>query len=382
VVESVMSMNDSATIGSALLAAAAALDDQSLLARVEGLARDSRAKTVEMLAHLGEIDRRKLHRGQGCGKLFGYCTEILRLSEAAAWNRIQAARAARRFPVILDLLADGRINLTTVRVLAPCLTSDNHLALLHEASGLRRRHVEEIVARVDPRAEVAASLRKLPSRPVMPPEGSQVLTVVDQPHEGVPASPPAPAPRDSPPVSPPTSPAMSGQGVALPRRGSVVPLRPSRYRLEVTIGEEPHGDLRWLQDAMRREIPDGDPSAIVGRALKALRATIEKKAFAATAIPRATHSRAGTPGSRHVPADVQRKVWERDGGRCAFVARTGRRCSERSYLEFRHVAPYARGGEATVANISLRCASHNAYEAEVVFGDGSQSPWGRARRAD
>ena len=48
----------------------------------------------------------------GCS---GYCTEILRFSEAVAYNLIKAARAARKFPVILDLLPDGSVNLTTVR---------------------------------------------------------------------------------------------------------------------------------------------------------------------------------------------------------------------------------------------------------------------------
>jgi hypothetical protein len=41
---------------------------------------------------------------------------------------------------------------------------------------------------------------------------------------------------------------------------------------------------------------------------------------------------------------------------------------ERGFLEFHHVAPYALGGEATAANIQLRCRSHNAYEARLYFG--------------
>ena len=40
------------------------------------------------------------------------------------------------------------------------------------------------------------------------------------------------------------------------------------------------------------------------------------------------------------------------------------------FLEFHHREPYAIGGEATVANISLRCRAHNVYEAELAFGRG------------
>jgi hypothetical protein len=65
---------------------------------------------------------------------------------------------------------------------------------------------------------------------------------------------------------------------------------------------------------------------------------------------------------------VKRAVWLRDGGRCAFVASAGRRCNERAFLEFHHREPYAIGGEAAVANISLRCRQHNAYEGQLAFG--------------
>jgi len=64
---------------------------------------------------------------------------------------------------------------------------------------------------------------------------------------------------------------------------------------------------------------------------------------------------------------VKRAVWQRDGGRCAFVGSRGV-CGERGFLEFHHVVPFAAAGEATVANIQLRCRAHNAYEASLFFG--------------
>ena len=147
----------------------------------------------------------------------------------------------------------------------------------------------------------------------------------------------------------------------------VAPLAPDRYRLQITMDEDAHGDLRCLQDLLRRDIPDGDPAAIVARALKLLRQAAEKRAFSATAKPRP--GRTSKAGSRDIPARVERAVWRRDGGQCAFVAKNGRRCTERSYIEYHHAnEPYALGGEATVENISLRCRAHNVYESETIFG--------------
>jgi hypothetical protein len=133
------------------------------------------------------------------------------------------------------------------------------------------------------------------------------------------------------------------------------------------VAKETEEQLRRLQDLLRGEIPDGNPGEIIARSLPLLLREVERKKFAATSKPRPGSG--ANPGSRHVPADVKRKVWERDGGQCAFVARNRRRCTERSYLEFHHAnEPYAFGGEATVENISLRCRAHNVYEAELIFG--------------
>jgi hypothetical protein len=136
--------------------------------------------------------------------------------------------------------------------------------------------------------------------------------------------------------------------------------------VQITLGQEAHDDLRALQDMMRREIPDGDPAVIVARGLKLLRQQAQRKVFAATPRPRA--AKATKAGSRNIPANVERTVWQRDGGQCAFIAVNGRRCTERSYIEFHHKSPYAIGGEPTVNNISLRCREHNEYESELIFG--------------
>src|SRR5712692_10308407 len=110
-----------------ILVTAAALSDQDLLAHLEVLASRDREPSVELVAHLAVLDGRPaLYAAQGYGSLFSYCTQALRLSEDAACNRIAAARACRRFPLILELLASGSLTLTSVRLLARHLTAENH----------------------------------------------------------------------------------------------------------------------------------------------------------------------------------------------------------------------------------------------------------------
>src|SRR5687768_12407888 len=117
-----------------IVAIAAGLSDEALLARVEGLVARERVCSVELIANLAELETRDAYIGRGVRSLYLYCTQILHMSEHAAYNRIAAARAARLFPVILELLADGSVNLTTVTLLAPHLTAENHRAVLADAT--------------------------------------------------------------------------------------------------------------------------------------------------------------------------------------------------------------------------------------------------------
>jgi hypothetical protein len=377
-----------------ILEALRRLTDAELVARVEALARREHGDTALLVAHLAELDTRDWFLRAGYSSLFTYCRDALALSEHDSYNRIEVARAARRFPVLLELLASGAVNLTTVRLLVPHLTPENHAGVLEEARGKKRSEVEEIVARLAPFPEVPPTIRKLPPpRPAYPPplprgpEGQGVRTAwgpAGCAASGDPAASPlaaaAPAAGDAPPCpsstalpagtcpATPAAPPYPSPELPRPRSADVIPLAPDRYRLQCTIGGVTLEKLRLAQDLLRHAIPSGDEAAILDRALTALLVEVARARFAAVENPQP--ARGTAPGSRHVPAEVKRAVWVRDLGRCAFVGTDGRRCNERAFVEFHHVRPYAAGGEATVENIQLRCRRHNGYEARTFFDRG------------
>ena len=146
----------------------------------------------------------------------------------------------------------------------------------------------------------------------------------------------------------------------------IKPLAPERYKVQFTVSGETYATLRQVQDLMRHLIPDGDVALIFERALTLLLTDLRRTKHAHVGRPRLTLSHGGS-SSRQIPARVKRTVWERDGGRCAFVGTTGR-CTERGFLEFHHVVPFADGGATSADNLELRCRAHNAFEAERWFG--------------
>jgi len=324
------------------------LSDDDLVAEVKSLAQREQDATARLVAHVAELDARRLRLAAGFSSLFTYCCEVLRLSEAEAYNRIEAARAATRFSIILDMLGERSLNLTTVRLVAAHLTADNHQGLLTAASGKSRRQVEELLVRYFPRPDVAPAVRKLPvATPMSAPAATANASATSAPSEGIPLRPQAaPPPRTRPAV--------------------VAPLAPDRHEIRFTARAETCAKLRLAQELLRHSAPTGDVAEVFDRALTVLLEDLARKKFAATTQPRA--SRASAPGSRHIPAKVQRAVWLRDDGRCAFVANGSRRCNERAFIQFHHLDPYGVGGEPVMENIELRCRSHNRYEAELFYG--------------
>lgn len=327
-----------------LLSLVADLSDAALLAQVTALAERERHATADLVASLAELDARRLYLGAGCSSLFTYCTQVLRLSEHAAYGRIEAARAVRRFPDILTRLSEGTLTLTAVCLLAPVLTDENHEEMLDAARHKSKREVEQLVAHARPRPAVPSAIRKLPAPKPSHSRGGLPSGKAAEPQM------PAPVPIWPPPPS---------------RQAVVAALAPERYKVQFTVSRETHDKLRRVQDLLRHTFPSGDPAAIFERALTLLLEDLEKQKLAATARPRA--ARPASAGSRHVPAALRRQVWARDGGQCAFIGRAGR-CTERGFLEFHHVVPFAAGGKTSLENLQLRCRAHNAYEAEMHFG--------------
>jgi hypothetical protein len=145
----------------------------------------------------------------------------------------------------------------------------------------------------------------------------------------------------------------------------IAPLSPARYLVKLTVSQETHDKLQRARDLLRHTIPNGEPAAIIDRALTILIAQLEKTKHAATDRPRS--GSANRSAGRRVPAAVRRAVWAGDEGRCTFAGPEGR-CPETGFLEFHHVVPFAAGGETSIENLQLRCRSHNAHEADRFFG--------------
>ena len=123
------------------------MSDDELVASIATLTGRARGATAALVGHLAELERRGLPLAMGFRSLYGYCRTILHLSEHESYNRMEAAGVARRFPVVLPMLAEGLLHLTAVSLLGPHLADENHLALLGGSIHMSKREVEALLAR-------------------------------------------------------------------------------------------------------------------------------------------------------------------------------------------------------------------------------------------
>jgi 5-methylcytosine-specific restriction endonuclease McrA len=365
------------------------ISDGELLARVESLVRDERRVSAALVAHLAEIESRKLYLEQGYSSLFVYCTRALHLSEHAAYNRIEAARVARRVPAVLAWLERGDVHLTAVKLLASVLTPENREQLLAAAKHKSRREIEELVARLRPQPDAPDKVRAVKPRSAAGEGGGQRPgACVASASSSLQANAVECAPVTSSNTSTPVTSMNTGAGPErstelVPERvhgPTIVPLAPERYKIQFTASAASRDKLRRAQELLRHRIPNGDLAQVFDLALECLLRELEKTKIAATTrqrgavrrgeteAARAPVSTASRTASRHVPAAVRREVWQRDEGRCAFVGVNGVRCNERGWIEFDHRWPHGDGGDATVTNVRLLCRSHNQHEARSFFG--------------
>ncbi|HYN02229.1 MAG TPA: hypothetical protein VE359_07275, partial [Vicinamibacteria bacterium] len=279
--------------------------DDDLLRRLSDLLCRSRRDEADLVAHIGEVDRRRLYAREASPSMFAYCTEVLHLSEAEAYLRIAAARAAREHPLLLTLLADGRLHLTAIAKLAPHLTPENREALLERAAHRTRRQIEELVAELSPRPDAPAVMRKLPDRragttspglrlgpdaeaPVgLRPQGGASADRQLRP-DGVDAREPELRPDGVAAAGVERLPSGAAVRSPIPRaRPAVVePLAPARYKVQFTASAQLHDKLERLRALMRSSVPDGDLAAIVEQAVTEKLQRLEARRFARTQAPR------------------------------------------------------------------------------------------------
>ncbi len=306
------------------------LSDAQLLESLKSLCGQSRAVLARMLAHLVEVEKRRLHLEVACPSLLQFCVRRLGMSEDEACRRIHAARLAARFPDLLVRIERGDLTLSTIALLHRGLTEATYQELVEAAAGKTKAEVQALLAKRSSAPDVPAAITTIPTQRPMP---------------------------------------LGSEGASAPavaRGWKLTPLSETRHRVQFTASDELRKKLERAQDLMRHANAEGDLAVVVERALDLLLEKLENRRLGKTSRPRPPREDSDHP--ERVSQATRRAVFDRDGERCTFTDAEGHRCTATTWLELDHVVPRARDGTSEPGNLRVRCRAHNLLYAEQTFG--------------
>lgn len=337
--------------GAQLFRECSKLGDAELVKQLKELTGSERTIVSRALVRLFEMKRRDLVQRLGYSSVYIFCVQVLRYPESIAYRRTKVAEACFRFPFLIDLIEDGELNVTTLSLLVPHLNRGNCRRLIGEARCKTTRDVEKIAAKCSPK-----------------PVGRERVRIVA-------AAASSPLPIDSNAAQPTLAfqPAMPEEEAATTQAAT----EPAVLRIVRTFScdEELERMITRAKQLLWHKYPSGSFEEIVREALAGLldRIDPDKKLVRLNGRKNARTASGGQAASRRIPSAVKNLVWKRDGGSCAYISEAGKRCGEKTGLEFDHIKPWAWGGRSDAsANIRLLCRSHNQSRAREDFGNGNE----------
>src|SRR5215469_11766104 len=144
------------------------LSDGQLLDSLEALCGHGRVVLARLLAHLVEVEERRLQLEAACPSMFQFCVQRLGMSEDEACRRIHAARLARRFPGLLVRIERGDLTLSTMALLQNALTEASYEELVEAAAGKTKGEVQTLLAKRSPKPDVPAAITTIPMQSAIP----------------------------------------------------------------------------------------------------------------------------------------------------------------------------------------------------------------------
>ena len=289
--------------------------NEELVAALSGLVRRENDLMSDLLAHLAELDDRRLYLDLGFTSLFAYCTEELGLCKSSAGRRIAVARVCRKYPEAFGCVARGELQLSVLSLLGPHLNPENAAELFEACRHKSCEQVELLLAARFPKPDVREAIRRLPTRRL--PTRSEVRT----PHGGCArgAAPAGPAKclqiadetdeTDETDQGQRTREARSIQGtISTPRE--LEPLSVDRFAVRFTVDSEFRELLEDVRALASHREPGGDLVSLIKHGLQAYRRELQKERFGVGTKPRRVR-RPSVDGANHASnaegADTSRR---------------------------------------------------------------------------
>ncbi len=319
------------------------LNDDQLVKYLDKLFSYERKLNQFIILALGEIQERRLYAYLGFASLFEMLVKHFKLSETAAYQRLNAMKLIKAVPEVHSMIESGNLSLTNAAMAQSVIQKIEKT----DAKKLTVQQKQEIVQSVCNKTQKQAQV---------------ALTVIH-------------------PVA------------CLPKTIEK-PITAELTQIQVLLNKETHEKLQTLKSLYSHKIPDGDLNKIFeelilsavqnhplnkqtrknGVANDAHNTEAELSTSSLVDIKMETPHKPSkssstiTTDKRFVRLTVKRKIYQRAKGQCEFTKQEGHRCQSRHQLEFDHIQSVSHGGHSEVDNLQLLCRFHNQLKVKYTHG--------------
>jgi 5-methylcytosine-specific restriction endonuclease McrA len=312
------------------------LSNSELISNLLSLTAEERRLTSEVLAHLQEIENRKLYLDEGYPSLFEYCVKALHYSEASAFRRISAMRLLKQIPEAEMMLNNGALNLTQLTQAREFFKEEEKLGNVFDNEQKRK-----VLTELQSKSTREAKKFLADISCVKVEEKTEIKLWVNQ--------------------------VFLEKLTCFKSLNSHVQLNPSHEEV-----------FEYLLDfALKQKDPirEKKPKSIAAKSRLTTRPNIHNQSIghpspsAPEVKPSTRPETATVKTSRFIPAELKSAIWSRDQSCCSFQnSPTGKTCGSTFQLQIDHILPIAKGGESVLENLRLVCRNHNLHFARMHFG--------------
>lgn len=286
------------------------IDDNTLILKVEALAKEERELLTKVLHHLKEIERRRLFAELGYRSLHDFATRHLGYSDDQAYRRIAAMRLLKEIPEIEEKIASGELSLS-------------HISLAQSLFNQEKKYAGKLFTKEE-KQEV---FEKISTKPI---REAERITVSMASHQ--------------------------------------VPSKPDQIRIiteeKVELKFQASKSLQDKIEKLKGLLAHKNPDMPLGELFEKLcDMGIEQLGPGKRAEEKVATSRKHRSVNPTSKAEVRRDVFREAEGKC-------QNCGSTYALEVDHIQPKAKGGLDVKENLRILCRTCNQRAAVKEFGVG------------
>jgi hypothetical protein len=315
------------------------LSDEELVISAKKVVQTERKILHWVLAHLQEIEARKIFAKRGYDGMYTYMTRELGYSGAAATLRLKALRLMNSNPAIANKVQNGSVCLSQLAQVQNSIAQAKACGKNITADAATKA-LEHVVGKST--FETKSILAKEFDLPALQPE-------------------------------------------------FVNPQKDDSVRLEITLTAEQFKELEQAKNLLSHVCHGGSWSEVIAvlaekNNQRLLKGRTQKKPLKVSPDDKAPHISKTSPGAglgltqttteavanvsrqgarRYISLNIKRRLQQRSGGCCEYQdPQSKRQCGSKYQLQIDHIKPWSQGGSDEFHNLRILCRTHNNLAAE------------------